>query len=311
MFSATSSEIGVHARLAANSIEGQFIETQYNLRTIRLGEENRAFIQTTFRKESVEDAYMHPYLGGSVAFDVDVREVGCGCRAGVYLTTLNDSACTWDRYVDEVPRCSTIDLMEAHRSGFSSRTQACSGSSCSSYNTCEASAGAERIGPDRGPAGIDTDRPYSVKVSFWAEQDENGTPTILKEIRTELTQWGHLVQLALSCAELGDLTSDLRSLKFATSLSTSHVDEECPTTPCKSAPSSWSNFVWTANDALYPFYGPDEKVDDGPADYLDAEGCGEDCAECRTYHMKDTPLTQFNECVDKTKYIFTNQCNRW
>ena len=257
--------------------------------TISVGDHNRAFILES-AVEHVEEAYMHPYLGGTVSFDVDVSDVTCGCRAGVYLTTLDDSACTWDPYTDGAPRCSTLDLMEAHRSGFSSRTQACSGESCSSYNTCEASAGASDFGPGSAYA-IDTESPYSVKVSFWADQDENGTPTILKDIRTELSQGGNSVELAQSCAELGDLSRGLSSLQFATSLSTTHVTEGCLTTPCTSAVTTWSNFVWTASDALYPYVAPVEKVDDGPAMFLDAEGCGEACAECRTFHMSDDPLT--------------------
>ena len=89
--------------------------------TLRIGDENRAFILEK-PEEVVREAYKHPYLGGTVTFDVDIRDVGCGCRAGVYLTTLNDNDCTWDQYTDKVPSCSTLDLMEAHTWGFSTRS---------------------------------------------------------------------------------------------------------------------------------------------------------------------------------------------
>ena len=101
-------------------------------------------------------------------------------------------------------------------------------------------------------------------------------------------------------------------MKFATSISTSHVEETCLTSPCTSANFSLSNFVWTASDALYPYVEPEKpnvKIDDGPAEYLDSEGCGKDCSECRSYHMSRTPDTLFNECVDTNLYRFRNQCS--
>ena len=273
---------------------------------IFFGGENRALILEK-AVESVEEAYMHPYLGGSVAFDVDVSDVACGCRAGVQLTTLDDGACTWDPYTNEVPRCSKLDLMEANALSFSSSSQTCSGRSCRKLNKCSASVEAGDIGPGSS-FKIDTTLLYNVKVQFWADQDKDGTPTLLKNIHTVLSQGVNSVQLDQSCASLEDLSSDLSSLKFATSMSITHVEESCFTTPCTNPFSSLSNFVWTASDALYPYDEPVVKIEDGPADYLDSKGCGNDCSECRTFHMSNAPLIQFNECVDKVQYMYTQQC---
>ena len=58
-------------------------------RTVGISENNRAFLLDKSEEDPIW-TYRHDYLGGSVSFDVDVSDVGCGCRAGVYLAAVED-----------------------------------------------------------------------------------------------------------------------------------------------------------------------------------------------------------------------------
>lgn len=76
-FIADSSSRGADYQFWLNGLEGMYLQTSD--RTIEIGEENRAFILEVDDETTTYNAHFHDYLGGSVAFDVDVSDVGCGC----------------------------------------------------------------------------------------------------------------------------------------------------------------------------------------------------------------------------------------
>ena len=96
-------------------------------------------------------AYKHDYLGGSVTFDVNVKEVGCGCAAGVYLAALNDETCGWGAVEpNTTPQCATIDLMEGNTQGWHAGALPCENGSCETEGRCRTAAdmvGEQAYGP--------------------------------------------------------------------------------------------------------------------------------------------------------------------
>ena len=203
---AASSLLTDDTKFFINGIQDKMLETVD--RSLYIGDNNRAFFLYS-ELESTDTAYYHPYLGGSVTFDVDVSDVGCGCRAGVYLTTLNEDTCTWDPYLDSEPACSTIEIMEASAWNFSSRTSPCEYGLCPEEDSCSAATTGTDIGPGITYT-IDSSRSFSVKVEFWADEDENGDPIELLKIVTTLSQDGKDLVLNQDCESLAGLTEDLR-----------------------------------------------------------------------------------------------------
>lgn len=64
-------------------LDGQDLETDGDV--VRMGYNNRAWVTDFADDESVYWAYWHPYLGGTLSFDVDLSMVSCDCAAGIYL----------------------------------------------------------------------------------------------------------------------------------------------------------------------------------------------------------------------------------
>ena len=54
---------------------------------IEMGIDNRAFVLS---EADSGETFKHKYLGGTLAFDVNVSDVGCNCAAGVFLVALDD-----------------------------------------------------------------------------------------------------------------------------------------------------------------------------------------------------------------------------
>ena len=106
-------------------LDGGYLETDNQC--IKVGNDNRAFVRDmAIESDDTFWAYHHKYLGGTVEFDVDVKDVGCACAAGVYLTSLAEEGCTWNPYAGDVrPRCATVDVMEANCDGFNVASHPC------------------------------------------------------------------------------------------------------------------------------------------------------------------------------------------
>ena len=120
---------GADFKFVLNGIGGQDLETDD--RTLRISENNRAFLLDK-QEDTPFWAYKHNYLGGSVSFDVDVSDVGCGCRAGVYLAAISDDDTNYFDPLDgdAKPQCSSIDLLEADIWAVQSASAPCSDGSC-------------------------------------------------------------------------------------------------------------------------------------------------------------------------------------
>jgi len=68
-----------------------------------MGFDNRAFVLNEANDDSIDKAFKHKYLGGTLKFNVDVSDVGCNCAAGVFLVALDDKDCNWDDHDSSSP----------------------------------------------------------------------------------------------------------------------------------------------------------------------------------------------------------------
>lgn len=65
-------------------------------KTVKLGYNNRAWINDYPYDNSIYWAYRHNYLAGSMSFDIDLSNVDCACKSGVYLVDYDYENCSWD-----------------------------------------------------------------------------------------------------------------------------------------------------------------------------------------------------------------------
>ena len=76
--------------------------------------------------------------GGSFEYDVNLAAQGSGCVAGAYLVDTTDEACA-DLDPNGVPKCKTIDVMQANMYGFESKAHPCTNGQCDAVSQCVAS----------------------------------------------------------------------------------------------------------------------------------------------------------------------------
>lgn len=155
---------------------------------IEIGMNNNIFIQNS-QTEGSGDSYKPGIRGGSIAYDVDLSAMDCGCVAGLYLVEYGDG-CTQDSLDTNFPQCKTIDVMQANKGGFNVAMNPCNGGSCDAISQCQLNMsiqGKEQYGDDAyGPGGtlIDTSEPFRVHTEFMA----TGNYSTLWGLRTTLTQ---------------------------------------------------------------------------------------------------------------------------
>jgi len=169
---------------------------------LTIGENNRAFILEDEIDDTVSYAYKDSgYLGGSVEFDANLVDVGCGCAASVYATFLDDVDCNWNPTgTNMYPKCSNIDLMQANKMGFNTNSKPCpAGGSCAVQPVCVARATDISNAYGSGSSyKINTESEFHVRTEFWtkAELVSNvNTYTELYQIKTILTQDSNTVEL--------------------------------------------------------------------------------------------------------------------
>jgi hypothetical protein len=137
-------------------------------------------------------------IGGSISFTVDVSKLGCGTNAAFYLVSMpgGSATSTTDFYCDANcvggQCCPEMDLFEANRHALqvtphscSSATAGCDGGGCAKNFMKDISNG---YGAGTG-FKINTDNPYTVKVSF------SGSGSTLNSITTTLTQGSNSISL--------------------------------------------------------------------------------------------------------------------
>jgi len=118
-------EDGSWSKFFVKGLDGKFLETDDT--SLHIGENNRAFIHKTKRSDSPYKAFVHDtYLGGTLSFDVDLRDVPCQCSTGVFLTYLDDEHCHY-----HAPQCDRIAIMEANTYGFITNHKKCASGICS------------------------------------------------------------------------------------------------------------------------------------------------------------------------------------
>ena len=241
------------ATLVLNGVKGQTLTTSGD--SLKISENNRAFFLKD-ASEKVELAYKHNYLGGSISFDVDIADVGCGCTAGVYLAAIDEKFNFKDLDEGVTPTCSSIDLMEADIWGLKTQTSACKNGVCSDANMCWTKTSGAKMGP--GPSySINTSAPFNVKVAFWSDADANGKATNLKKVVTSITQGSALYTLTQECTGLKALEEEMQKNNFALGVSTTtHVDGSCLTRRCTAASYKMSNIEFNMNDSLNAYEKP-------------------------------------------------------
>jgi hypothetical protein len=155
---------------------------------ISMGGNNKSWVLDQADETTIDSAYWHDYLGGSLSFDVDVVDVGCQCAATIHLVKLTaDGQCSWDRK-DEgtTPACQRVELMEANPWTYNVAAYPCDNGVCEPSVTAQS---ATSYGP--GPEyQIDSTKPYSVNTRFWANYYTDTGAWSLARIETHLTQDG-------------------------------------------------------------------------------------------------------------------------
>ena len=66
---------------------------------MKIGHNNSLFLKDQ-PYDGMKYVYAPSLLGGSIAYDVDLRNVDCRCVAGVYLVATNDYGCGEDATVE-------------------------------------------------------------------------------------------------------------------------------------------------------------------------------------------------------------------
>ena len=168
--------------------------------SINMGEGNRGFIFDYPYDDDTYWNYYHQYLGGTLSFDVNVNDVGCGCAAGVFLGSLDDENCSWDKWgMGSKRTCPTIDLLQANGDDFLTAAHPCAGGQCDAVSQCIRTAPSNGYGPGSSYT-IDTTRSFSATYTFWADTNAAVTSfTGLNRIAVTLTQDGRLVEMVLDC----------------------------------------------------------------------------------------------------------------
>lgn len=215
-------------------------------RTLYMGQNNRAWINDYAYDESVWWAYRHNYLAGSMSYDVDLHEVDCACRSGVYLVDYDYESCNWDaKAIGEDPQCARFEVMEANKFFFSTSAYPCNDGVCedSTQSTAVANGDDGKYGPGTFYT-INTDEPFNVNVRFWADNRWR-----LTKITTELTQNGTTITLVQDDANY--IYSLYRSLYYGmtavvsnfNSTSAESTRDKCQN-ECGFYSSTLSNFEW-------------------------------------------------------------------
>ena len=133
---------------------------------IEMGLDNRAFVLNEANDGSIDKAFKHNYLGGSLKFDVDVSDVGCNCAAGVFLVALDDKDCNWgDHDSSSPPQCPRVDVMVANTAGFKTESRPCENGSCDAANFCKSDKLDDGVSYGAGSGYfINTLEPYTVET---------------------------------------------------------------------------------------------------------------------------------------------------
>lgn len=139
---------------------------------IEIGENNRAFINDVAYDDDTWWSYKHDsYLGGTLAFDVNVADVPCQCGAGVFLAYINNEECTWNAHaVDRPPQCDTMAIMESNIVGFLTNHKECSAGTCTEPRQCQSVT--SNLDGTYGPSPnytINTMESYSVETQFYVD----------------------------------------------------------------------------------------------------------------------------------------------
>jgi len=140
---------------------------------------NRMYLST--QPTLSTSAYFKPnLLGGSIEFDVDLNESGCGCLTALYTIVMPTSANDSDpfQYCDGANvgghMCPEFDVMEANKYAFRSTAHSCDNhagvfSNCHRNGSCHTDVLLDRPIGEFAPGsttGINTNLKFHVKQEF-------------------------------------------------------------------------------------------------------------------------------------------------
>jgi len=154
-------------------------------------------------------------LGKTVAFQVDLSQVGCGCNLAVYLIEApgrdrigrpSEGDCGYSPYYCDANKvcgqwCTEMDIMEANNRVFAVTPHKCDESSTPEYENCD------RIGEGKNTKEridvygygsefvIDTRQPFEVSTSFYGRPSGLYTQASFEKIVTTLSQGGRTVEM--------------------------------------------------------------------------------------------------------------------
>jgi len=317
-----SDDIGGSWEFFVKGLDNQHLKTEDDC--IEIGQNNKAFVLDYPMDDSTWWSYKHKYAGGSVAFDVDVSDVGCACAAGVYLAKVDDVQCGWDAYDQGVtPQCGTVDLMEANIWGFNTQSLPCEFGECEAQSQCRRKASDDdhmAYGPGSDYI-IDSTKSFRVKSEFWTNKDDEGETTDVTSIKTIITQNGMEIILEQDCDDYLDGLNWQLDRHMSLGISSYSVGQEndisgdsC-STACETANTKIKNIVWTTNDCINSEENEEEEEEEQEPGELvigDAaeslEMCEEGCSECRMSWFENFPNDKFATCSDMRQMKFGGKC---
>ena len=166
-------------------------------------------------------------LGGSVEYDIDLSEVGCGCVAALYTVLMPSVEDNEDpfKYCDANQVgghwCPEFDLMEANKYSFHTTAHKCDAPTDGVYDNCD--RGGEctlnihenNIAGEYIPgsaSGIDTNYEFHVKLDF---EERDG---VFVGYTVTMTQGDReFVQTTGDCEYLSYMTQDITSMAWVMS----------------------------------------------------------------------------------------------
>lgn len=195
------------------------------------GSRSHFWVNQSYDANSV---YRPNLLGGSVQFDVDLSNVGCGCIAAFYLVKMppkdqngniqqTDGLWYCDGNKVGGAWCPEFDIMEANKYAFQTTAHSCTYAGNGHYSTCDTGGhcvqnsvqwfnhrGVNAFGPGSQNT-IDTNRPFTFRVDF---HENNGQ---FVESVVTVMQNGHTITTNCNDQSNTWMTEDIKNMGFALS----------------------------------------------------------------------------------------------
>jgi hypothetical protein len=293
--------------------------------SLTVGAENRAFLLDVEDTSSIHYAYYHDFLGGSMEYSVDLRDVECACAAGVYLVGTDYQECGWDsQEPGATPACPRVEVMEANKDAFKVATHPCLFGQCEPDSPTTEYLNGYGSGPN---FTINSDKPFHVKTRFYSSEESiDGTDYLsLQYIETTLTQDGKNITAIQDDADTLFAVSTWLDKWMATVISNfdnglqNDLSGQCNADCSKNYNTKYTAFRFNSKDSIGDDSNDGDQDGDGDEGELVVEGvapsidmCSDNrnCSACHMAHMSNKPDDKFPVCTEERSFRYTNECTK-